>query len=71
MESCRIIIVPLYSSGMSQVMPLYKKAWGTYQLLVPLFKVFALPTQSRTSNEEAHADMIVSQSDCLNEAKQS
>lgn len=37
----------------------YKKAaWESVLLPVPRLEAFALPTQSRTSNAEAHADTI-------------
>ncbi len=36
-----------------------KKRGSLYLLLVPQTKAFALPNLSRTSNAEAHADMII------------
>ncbi len=53
----RLPNAPLFLAMLGLVVTYTKKAWGTYQLLVPQSEAFAMPTQSETNNAEAHACM--------------
>lgn len=53
-----LLFLTILSQPKKSRLHIKKKAWEPVPLPVPRLEAFALPSQSRTSNAEAHADTI-------------